>query len=115
MEDTSHRSRRRSNGGSGRGIARHEDLLLLDLELLIVEDAVGLQLRDQFIKLLDLLLRQRRRWLVHDHHAGIDGKRAGNGHHMSVGDAELGKPMARIDARAAGLRRVWRCDGAVSA
>ena len=59
--------------------------------------AIRLQPVDQLIELVDFLVRQGRRRLVHDDDAGIDRQGAGNRHHMLVRNAEIAQPDGRID------------------
>ncbi|MDT4867207.1 hypothetical protein FQZ97_1021040 [compost metagenome] len=46
---------------------------------------------------MDFLVRQRRRRLIHDHDTGIDRQRAGDRHHLLLGNAEIAQPDRRIE------------------
>ena len=57
---------------------------------------LGLQPVNEVVKRMDFLVAQRRRRLSHDHHAGVDGEGAGDGHQMFRGNAEIAQQGFRI-------------------
>ncbi len=62
--------------------------------------ALRLQRFDQFIKLLDFLVRQGCRGFVHNDDARVNRQGASNGDKVFVGDAQIAQPVGRVDFRA---------------
>jgi len=97
-----------------RAVAKHRVAVTdaEDLVELVADEqdrpALRLQPRDQGEKLGYLVMRQRRGRLIHDHHAGIDRQRPGDGDQMAAGDAEIAKPGARVDTGADTVQQVLR-------
>ena len=58
---------------------------------------------DEHEQVLDLLVRQCRRRLVHDDDLGVDRHGAGDGHQMLVGDREFLEPRLGMDVPCADL------------
>ena len=60
-------------------------------------DALGAQVRDEPEEALDLVLRERRGGLVHDHHASVERDRASDLHELDLGDREVARLRVGVE------------------
>ena len=67
-------------------------------------DALGLQIADDLVQLIDLAATERRRRLVHDDELGVHGERLGDLDHLLLGDAERTYQRSADQARGRGRR-----------